>query len=66
MNNQTIDSKLYPEAAKFLAWHEAETRKGLVDIKFFPLNTREATLESFCAEVNQALAAPRTEDPELF
>ena len=46
------------ETEKFLAWYEAEKKKGLVDIKFW-LSGRAAddtnTVEAVFTEVNQAL-----------
>ena len=39
---------------EFIAWYEAETRKGLSDIRFFPGDTWQATLDEFIGE-NKAI-----------
>lgn len=54
------------ETAKFLSWYEAEKAKGLVDVKFFPKNLDQATVESVFAEVNTIIKAESVKDEEVF
>lgn len=54
------------EVGKLQKWHSEEKGKGLVDIKFLRISTENATIESFCEEVNRALAAPLANDSGLF
>jgi hypothetical protein len=61
-----VNRTVSPEAAKFLEWYNQERKKGLVDLKFYPGNTSDATLEEFFGEVNAALAAPVVEDDRDF
>lgn len=55
-----------PQTAEFLAWYEKEKARGLVDIKFCPKNVQGATVESFLAEVNEAIKAQAVQRPEVF
>lgn len=64
--SHSIDREKYPETAKFADWFEKEKLKGLVDIKFVTEDLTGATVESFCKEINEALAAPMLEDKELI
>ncbi len=44
------------ESAKFIAWHQAELGKGLIDLKCFPgsgMSSDSANVESFFRELNQ-------------
>lgn len=54
-----VDLVMYPETAKFKAWFKHEQKKGLLSMHFSKdgLELEKATVESFCAEVNRALAA---------
>ena len=65
MNDQEKKQN-YPQTEEFLAWYEAEKTKGLLDVKFFPKNVQGATVESFFAEVNEAIKAPTVQRPEFF
>lgn len=56
----------FPQTTALKQWVEAERAKGLVDIKFFKANTNDSTVESFAAEVNQMITAPKVPDHELF
>lgn len=38
--------------AEFLEWYRQEKAKGLVDIKFYPGDTSEASTEAFFSEIN--------------
>jgi hypothetical protein len=55
-----------PQTAEFLAWYEKEKAKGLVDVKFCPKNVQGATVESFFAEVNEAIKAQSVQRSEFF
>jgi hypothetical protein len=55
-----------PETEKFLEWYRSEQQKGLVDIKFCPFGADRATVETFFAEVNRAIASPSVPDSEVF
>ncbi len=37
---------------EYLAWYESEKKAGLVDIKFFPGDVSQATVDSFIEESN--------------
>ena len=41
-------------------------QKGLVDVKFFATRKDDSTVESFCSEVNEMLAAPVVHDVDLI
>lgn len=45
------------ELEKLQDWVESEKRKGLVDVKFFPGNTSDATVEAFAKDANDMLHA---------
>ncbi len=67
MTKENINRSACPEAAKFLDWYSKErSQRGLIDLKFYPGNTSESTLEEFFGEVNAALAAPVVADDRVF
>lgn len=61
-----LDRKQFPDTAGFLDWHQSQKAQGLVDVKFFPASTENATVETFCAEFNKARSAEALNDPEFF
>jgi len=62
-SNNTVKST---ETECFAAWHASEKEKGLVDVKFCTGNVQHSTVESFCAEVNRAIAAKTVNDPDIL
>lgn len=40
------------EEQKFLSWLEAEKADGLIDVKFYPVNTETADKEAIYTELN--------------
>lgn len=66
MPDQTVNEKSFPQTAKLQRWVANERRAGLTDVKFFARRNDDATVESFCGEVNQLLESPIVQDGDLI
>ena len=47
------------ELEKLKSWVEEEKKKGLIDIKIYPADTSNATVESFAGEINKMIHGKR-------
>lgn len=65
MNETLANVSEFPQTAA-LQKRVADLRsQGLVDVKFFASRKDDSTVESFCGEVNEMLAAPVVHDVDL-
>lgn len=65
MENPTRSDKAFPQTAELERWVDSQRKEGLVDVKFFS-RCDDATVESFCGEVNAMLKSPIVADTDLI
>ena len=65
MSDITANVNSFPQTAELKNWIVAQIHKGLVDVKFFARRNDDATVESFCGELNQMLKSPVVPDADL-
>lgn len=65
MGKPTVNDKSFPQTAELVRWVDSQRKDGLVDVKFFS-RCDDATVESFCGEVNAMLKSPIVSDTDLI
>ena len=66
MDDTIANEKTFPQTAELQRRIDAERKNGLTDVKFFACRSDDATVESFCGEVNQLLRSPLVSDADLI